>query len=113
MGANEPTRGIHYRAVLCGVGAGGPIEERLGRRIVGLVDPDSLEGRRLLRSGRVRFVGPEGDDLGVLTFEEAVGRLRRRLEERFADTSRPEDREALRDGLARLSAWSSAPPGDA
>ena len=42
-----------YRAALLGDGSVLPIEERLGKRILRTIQPESSEGRGLLRSGRV------------------------------------------------------------
>ncbi len=97
-------RGTRLRTTLSGDGRPGPIEERIGRRLVRLVDPGSDEGLRLLRSGTVEIIGPEGDPLGCLCPEEASRILRERLERRLADPDA--DTDALRDGLARLAAWS-------
>ena len=98
------SRGASLRATLAGDGRPGPIEERIGRRLVRLVDPSSDEGLALLRSGSVELVGPEGDLLGCLLPEEASRVLRERLERRLADPAA--DAAALREGLSRLAAWS-------
>ncbi len=68
------------RAILLGDGTAGPIEVRLGRRLMRLVPPDSREGRRLLGEGRVDLIGPDGERLGRIPIEEARRRLRERLE---------------------------------
>jgi hypothetical protein len=101
---SEVSRGSRLRATLAGDGRPGPIEERIGRRLVRLVDPSSEEGFRLLRSGLVELIGPEGDALGRILPEEASRILRERLERRLADPDA--DAGALRDGLSRLAAWS-------
>jgi hypothetical protein len=85
-----------FRTTLSGIGRPGPIEERLGRRLIRIVRPDSKEGANLLRSGRVTFLGPEGESLGCADLTQARRLLRRRLEERLTGT------ELARDGLARL-----------
>ncbi len=100
----DAARGMRRRATLSGDGCYGPIEERIGRRLVRLVDPASEEGLRLLRSGTVEMIGPEGDPLGCLLPEEACRVLRERLERRLADPDA--DAHALREGLARLAARS-------
>lgn len=93
-----------YRTTLTGVGETGPIEERVGRRLVRLVDPGSREGLSLLRSGRVTFVGPEGDALDCKRLDEAIGLLRERLERLLAARADDEARGGvLRDALDRLS----------
>ena len=97
-------RGTQLRATLAGDGQPGPIEERLGRRLVRLVDPSSEEGLSLLRAGRVNLIGPEGQPLGRLRPDEAARILRERLERLLSDPAA--DADALRDGLARLAAWS-------
>jgi len=68
------------------------------------VDPSSEEGLRLLRSGLVELIGPEGETLGCLLPEEAARVIRERLERRLADPDA--DADALREGLSRLAAWS-------
>jgi hypothetical protein len=94
---------LTLRATITGVGSPGPIEERLGRRLVRLVDPDSREGSALLRSGRVTFVGPEGLALDCADLAEARRLLRARMERRLADDcDTTADRSAIEDGLARL-----------
>lgn len=83
------------------MGRVGPIEERVGRRLVRLVLPDSREGLVLLRSGRVSFVGPEGTCLGAKGLVEARRLLRLRLE-RLAAAGVGEPADAAREGLDRL-----------
>lgn len=92
-----------FRATITGVGRPGPIEERVGRRLVRIVDPASKEGVALLHSGRVSFLGPEGTDLGCVGIGEARRLLRERLERRLEDAREdPSARLALEDGLVRL-----------
>ena len=93
------------RATLSSDGRPGPIEQRIGRRLIRLVDPQTEEGIRMLRSGDVDFVGPDGEMLGRVGPEEACRRLRRRLEKRLEDPEIEDDQEALREGLDRLDAW--------
>ncbi len=104
----EPDRpgGHRYRVLLSGTGPCGPIEERIGRRRVRLVEADSVEGRRLLESGKVDFVGPDGESFGPIGLDGACTRLRKRLEARLGTASTPRDRDALRDGLRRVDLWS-------
>lgn len=90
-----------FRATITGVGRPGPIEERVGRRLVRVVDPESREGVALARSGRIRWVGPEGDCLGSMDLEDVRRLLCERFERRIAESSAE---AALRDGLARLRA---------
>lgn len=81
MGQSEATfEGHRLRAILLRDGTAGPIEVRLGRRLLKLVSPESAEGRLLLDEGRVDLVGPDGERLGRIPIEEARGRLRARLE---------------------------------
>lgn len=95
--------GRTLRAILTGTGRAGPIEERLGRRLVRLVDPDSAEGRSLLDSGRVTLIGPEGESLGPIAIESAWVRLRDRLERALADPAcGPGEGRAVREGLDAL-----------
>lgn len=101
-----PPGGHRYRVLLSGTGPCGPIEERIGRRRVRFVASDSVEGRRLLESGDVDFVGPDGESLGRIGLDAACTRLRERLEARLDTAAAPRDRDALRDGLRSLDAWS-------
>ncbi len=93
-----------YRATLAGDGAPGPIEERIGRRLVRTLNPESAEGERLLRSGQVDLIGPDGMSFGCIPPGEAYRRLRERLARRLLDPAAEVDRDALREGLARLEA---------
>jgi hypothetical protein len=99
--AHPLTRGT-FRTTLSGVGRLGPIEERLGRRLIRIVSPDSKEGHHLLRSGCVTFLGPEGEALGCADLEAARRLLRRRLQDRLGRVAGAENAEIVRDGLARL-----------
>lgn len=94
-----------FRATISGVGRPGPIEERVGRRLIRVVDPSSREGASLARSGRILWVGPEGEALGRLDLDSVRRLLHERFERRL-DASRGEGLEILRDGLARLVATS-------
>ena len=89
-----------FRATITGVGELGPIEERLGRRLVRLVDPESREGAALLRAGEVTLVGPEGAPLGRVGLEAARRMLERRLMDRLAGLA--ERQSDVRDDLVRL-----------
>ena len=89
------------RATVSGDGSPGPIEERIGRKLVRLMDPGSEEGERLLQSGLVELVGPGGEKLGRIRMEEAWRRLICRLEEQLESSDTP-DEELVREGLDRL-----------
>ena len=91
-----------FRATITGVGRPGPIEERLGWRLVRIVDPASREGATLLRDHQVTFIGPEGTVLGRLDLDQAQRLLRLRLENVLAEVGGDEGAEAIRDGLVRL-----------
>jgi hypothetical protein len=91
-----------FRATITGVGRPGPIEERLGRRLIRIVSPESKEGLDLLRSGRVVFLGPGGEALGCQGLRQARRLLRERLKSRLAELSGSESADAVRDGLLRL-----------
>jgi len=99
--APRPARGT-FRATITGVGRPGPIEERLGWRLVRIVDPASKEGATLLRDRRVTFIGPEGTPLGQLDLDQARRLLRLRLESILVTVHGDEGAEAIRDGLVRL-----------
>ena len=79
---HEPNTGPTFRGTLSGDGRPGPIEERLGRRLIRLIDPESDQGVRLLSEGRVDLLGPDGTRLGTVRAADALRRLRRRLEQR-------------------------------
>jgi hypothetical protein len=102
-------RGI-FRGTLSGDGTPGPIEERFGRRLLRLIDPESDEGLSLLDEGAVDLVGPDGEHLGQLTPREAYDKLLRRLERRLdrclQDPEQQARREGLRNGLTQVRAWS-------
>ena len=89
-----------------GDGRLGPIEERIGRRLIRLVDPQSEEGRALLDSGAVDLLGPEGERFGRIVPGELRRRLRERLERRLARPNSGSEGSALREALRRLEARS-------
>jgi hypothetical protein len=91
-----------FRATISGVGRPGPIEERLGWRLVRIVDPASKEGGRLLRDRQVTFIGPEGTALGRVDLDQARRLLKLRLLSVLAACSGDDGAEAIRDGLVRL-----------
>lgn len=96
-----------FRMTLTGDGRPGPIEERIGRRLLRLVDPESEEGLDLLASCSVRFIGPGGALLGYVHPSEAIETLRAALEERLEEAEEDgSDGPAFRDGLERLETWS-------
>jgi hypothetical protein len=97
-----------HRATLAGDGRPGPVEERIGRRLVRLLDPLSDEARALGAAGRIQWIGPEGAPLGRVPPATACAQLRRRLERALAaaDAAPPAERAALTYGLARLQGWS-------
>jgi hypothetical protein len=102
---SEPGR--RFRGTLAGDGRPGPIEERIGRRLIRLVDPQSEEGLRLLTEGRVDLVGPEGNPLGRMRLDDAYDRLLQRLERRLAEEDADvSSRRNLQEGRKRLLAWS-------
>jgi len=88
-------------------GRPGPIEERIGRRLVRLVDPVSDEGIDLLLSRSVLFIGPGGNRLGYVHPEEAIAALRKELEDRIdaLASSRPQDTWTWEKCLDSLEDW--------
>jgi len=102
-GRTTPSR--RFRIVLNGDGCPGPIEERIGRRLVRVVDPQSEDGQRLLDSEPIEWVGPDGDSLGRLSaqqaYEELFSRLERMLDE-HPDAARQRNIESC---LERLKIW--------
>jgi hypothetical protein len=91
-----------YRATITGVGRPGPIEERLGRRLVRTVDPESKEGATLLRNRQVTVIGPEGTALGRVNLDQARRLLRIRLEGVLIELGGNDGADAIREGLTRL-----------
>jgi hypothetical protein len=91
-----------FRATITGVGRLGPIEERLGRRLVRIVRPDSKEGQTLVRTRQVMFIGPEGIALGRVDLTQVRRLLALRLMSVLSESEETESSEALRDGLVRL-----------
>ena len=105
MSVDRTTPVRNYRVALNGDGCPGPIEERIGRRLVRVVDAQSEEGQRLLESERIEWVGPDGDNLGQLSpqqaYDELFSRLERMLDE-HPDSARQRNIESC---LERLKAW--------
>jgi hypothetical protein len=64
-----------YLAIVRSDGALLPIEERLGRRRLRSLTPESLEARRLLQSGAVAFVMPDGTELAGVPLADVYERL--------------------------------------
>jgi hypothetical protein len=91
-----------YVAAIGADGRPGPIEQRIGRRLIRMVDPESDEGIVLLDSGTVEWIGPDGAELGRLTPREAIDKLLGLLERRLADPSDDTETEALKVGRDRL-----------
>jgi hypothetical protein len=91
-----------FKGTLSGDGCPGPIEERLGRKLVRLIDPESDEGRRLLAEGGVELLGPDGACLGRVSIGQAYAELIARLEERISEIGSPNDQAGLEEGLQRL-----------
>jgi hypothetical protein len=91
-----------YRAALLGDGSVLPIEERLGRRILRTIEPESAEGRRLLGAGQVVLRG-EGEE-----WREPIDEVLERLERSCRDEmegealEEPEARRQLESTLAAL-----------
>ena len=101
-GAVTPLARGTFRATITGVGRPGPIEERLGCRLVRIVDPASKEGATLLRDHQVTLIGPEGTALGRVNLDQARRLLERRLESVLAKLGGDDGAEAIREGLVRL-----------
>ena len=93
-----------FRGTLRSDGDLGPIEERYGRRLMRLIDPESDEASALLDAGQVELLGPDGDTFGATTLEDAYGRLVARLEERLdaIDDALDEEIRVLSDCLERI-----------
>jgi len=101
-----------FRCAFSGDGRPGPIEKRVGRRLLRLINADSDEGRELLLAGRVDLLGPDGDPLGTRCPREAYALLLARLERRIAAAEAGGMPRGLQDGRDRLRRWSSRILGD-
>jgi hypothetical protein len=87
-----------YRAALLGDGSVLPIEERLGRRILRTIEPESAEGRRLLGAGQVILRGESEE------WREPIGEVLERLEKRHRDGLDEDEPEACRQLESTLRA---------
>jgi hypothetical protein len=98
-----------HRATLAGDGHPGPVEERIGRRLVRLLDPLSAEAHALAAAGRIEWIGPEGAPLGRVPAATACAALKRRLQRALdaADPASASERAAVAFGLERLEGWSA------
>jgi hypothetical protein len=92
------------RATLAGDGRPGPIEVRIGRRLVRLVDPGSDEGRQLLHSGAVELVGPGGESFGRIAVAVAWRQIEARLATRLDGATENGGKEGLEASLERVRA---------
>ena len=101
----RPLPARRFRVALTGDGCPGPIEERIGRRLVRLVDPQSEEGQRLLAAEPIEWVGPDGDSLGQLSVQQAYDQLFSRLERMLDERPEPTQRRNIESCLERLRSW--------
>jgi hypothetical protein len=101
----RPSPAHRFRVALTGDGCPGPIEERIGRRLVRLVDPQSEEGRHLLAAEPIEWVGPDGASLGQLSVQQAYDELFSRLERMLDERPEPTRRRNIESCLERLSSW--------
>jgi hypothetical protein len=96
-----------HRATLAGDGSPGPVEERIGRRLVRLLDPLGAEAAALSAQCRIDWIGPDGERLGRVPPEAACAELRRRLERALEAADAGVEQAVLRDGLRRLESWTA------
>lgn len=102
-----------YSAVLCGDGSIMPIEERLGRRLLRRIEPDSAEGRDLLARGWVSLRNIEGRSLPSDSLSRLYARLREEARTRLSE--RPADPVWCRhydNVLETIDRWESALLGE-
>ena len=86
-----------------------PIEERLGKRILRSLAPESLEARRLLRDGLVALVMPDGETISGQSIDVIYERLSTAIAARLASNQQsPEWRRSCRDTLATIKRWKRA-----
>jgi hypothetical protein len=99
----------NYSAVIRSDGAMLPIEERLGRRLLRSLQPESLEARRLLHDGAVAFVMPDGTALSGLPIAAVYERLAAETAaHRPVSHGTPGARRASRETLAAIQRWKRA-----
>jgi hypothetical protein len=101
-----------HRATLSGDGRPGPVEERIGRRLLRLLDPLGAEALALSAAQRIEWIGPEGDALGRVPVSDACAELKRRLERALQRSHgsgevASAERAAVASGLERLAVWSA------
>jgi hypothetical protein len=104
--SGQPVTNHRFRILLNGDGQPGPIEERVGRRLLRLIDPASEEGKLLIASAPMEWVGPDGTSLGRISARDAYTALVRRLERRLESAPDDGERRELRHGLDRVRTWS-------
>jgi hypothetical protein len=98
-----------YSAVIRSDGSVLPIEERLGRRLLRTLPPDSPEGRQLLRKDCVTLLTADGRHLTGLTIEDVYDRLRAETAMRLAEKPRdPDWRRRCKDTLVTIDRWYKA-----
>jgi len=102
---DRPATAHRFRVALNGDGCPGPIEERIGRRLVRLIDPRSEEGQRLLEAKPIEWVGPDGDSLGQLSVQQAYDELFSRLERMLDERPDPTQQRNIESCLERLKGW--------
>ena len=101
----RPAPAHRFRVVLNGDGCPGPIEERIGRRLVRVVDPQTDEGRHLLEAEPIEWVGPDGDSLGRVSVQQAYDELFSRLERMLDERHEPAQQRNIASCLERLRVW--------
>jgi hypothetical protein len=98
-----------YSAVIRSDGSVLPIEERLGRRLLRTLPPDSTEGRQLLRRDCVSLLTADGRSLAGLSTGEVYDRLRAMTAQRLAENPRdPDWRRRCKDTLLTIDRWRKA-----
>ncbi|MFQ5670850.1 MAG: hypothetical protein ACE5HD_10100 [Acidobacteriota bacterium] len=88
MGAAARTQHLAdpvYVTSVLGNGSICPISEIIGRRRMRLIPPDSPEGKRLLRSGRVTIVVRDGRRFSGVAIVEVFDRLAGEIEQKARD----------------------------
>jgi hypothetical protein len=109
----EHPRDSHFRktysAVIRSDGSVLPIEERLGRRLLRTLPPDSAEGRQLLRKDCVTLLTADGRHLPGVSIEGVYERLRAETTMRLSEhPSDPEWRRRCKDTLVTIERWHKA-----
>ena len=107
--ADPPVFRKTYCAVIRSDGTVLPIEERLGRRLLRSLAPESREARDLLRRGQVTLTTSDGVAMTGMRIEEVYDRLSSETNARLALHAHDvEWTRSCREALATIQRWRRA-----